>query len=483
MARVHLIYFDIDTGYYPGFHHGLAYLIGALRADGHSVILSHLADEKDFFRLKNIWRRKVPNLIGLSFTTNQKKFVRRFFQKMKLPQSLVIAGGVHATLVREEVLEDFPQVNGICIGEGEYSLRELCRRLDKKEKYLDTPSFYWRTKTGVLKNPVMPLLDIDTLPFPDYSLFDYTKIIRDNGESFYMMLSRGCPYSCHYCCNHVIREVYPNKFKYVRFVSPRRAIDIIKHNLALYPQAQKILFSDDTFTINKAWLTEFCQLYKEEIGLPFLCNARVETINDEVAGSLKMAGCAMLGFGIESGSAWLRKYILNRHHSNELIKKAFAIVRKHRLKTYVFNMVGLPFESKNMAEETWKLNQELQPDIGRVFYFYPFPGTQLYQLCREYGFLPADLENVSGYLEAPALKEIFILHADTRALFQKLHVYLTMRIIFSKLGIPLPLEAYLVKLMLLFRQPIFWLMAPHDSTNTLKRFKGWAYRLLLKHLE
>ncbi len=482
MAKVHFLYFDIETGYYPGFHHGLAYLIGALRTAGHTVRLSHLSDEKHFVDTKRVWRKDKPDLICLSFTTNQKKYVRKFFQKIKLPRSLIVAGGVHATLVKEEVLADFPQIRGVCIGEGEFPLRELCKRLDKKEEYQDVPSFYWRTKTGVVKNPVMPLQDIDSLPFPDYSLFDYRKIISDNGGSFYMMLSRGCPYSCYYCCNHVLREVYPNKSKYVRFASPRRAIEIVKHNLALYPQAQKILFSDDTFTINKLWLDEFCKLYKEEIGLPFLCNARVETVTHETAHNLKTAGCAMVGFGIESGSEWLRSHILNRQHSNQLIRKAFAIVKKHKLKTYVFNIVGLPFETKEMAKETWELNRQLRPDIGRVFYFYPFPGTQLYQLCQTYGFLPENLENVSGYLETPVLKAVFMSHAEMRAIFQKMHVYFAMRIIFSKLGISETLETYLFKLILPLRRPLFWLIAPHGQAGILGLFKRLAYRVLLRYL-
>ena len=202
------------------------------------------------------------------------------------------------------------------------------------------------------------------------------------------MLGRGCPYNCNYCCNNAIKDSCPNKKNYVRFPSIERGIRIIKEFIELYPHAKKIEFADDTFTLNKKWLQEFCTTYKKEIGLPFICNARVETIDEKVVVDLKTAGCTSLYFGIETGNEWLRNYILNRKHSNKQIINALNIVKKNRIKCFSSNIVGLPFETKKMMKETYKLNYDINVDNGICFYFFPFPGTKLYQICLKYGVRP-----------------------------------------------------------------------------------------------
>ena len=156
---------------------------------------------------------------------------------------LIIGGGVYCTLIKEEIFAEFPKIDGICIGDGEASLKELCRRLDSNEDYFNTPGFYFKTEKGIIKNPILPLQNIESVPLPDYSLFDYKKIIRESGDRFTMMLSRGCPYGCYYCGNHALREAYPNKDKYVRLCSPDHAIKIIKNNLSLYPRTKKYYFA------------------------------------------------------------------------------------------------------------------------------------------------------------------------------------------------------------------------------------------------
>ncbi|MFQ5964065.1 MAG: B12-binding domain-containing radical SAM protein [Candidatus Scalinduaceae bacterium] len=469
MARITFIYFDLNTGYYPSFHHGLASLIGTLKIENHKVYLHHLIFEDDFDKAIKFLEEEKLDVVGLSFTTNQKKHVRRFLEIADLSEMLTVAGGVHCTLVKEEVFKDFPEIDGICLGEGEAPLRELCRRLDNGDDYLATPSFCFRTNDGIGKNAVVPLQGVEVLPLPDYTLFDYDKIISDNGQCFPMMLSRGCPYNCHYCCNHAFREIYPNKGDYVRFPSIERSINVIKNNLSLYPGTKKIIFADDTFTLNKKWLSGFCEVYKKEIDLPFLCNARVETMGEQVAKDLKHGGCISIDFGVESGNEWLRRNILNRRHSNRKIKDAFEITKKYGIKSFSFNIVGLPFETTEMAKDTLNLNMELQPDFGKCFYFYPYPKSRIHQLCLDYGLLLDDLESVSGYLEAPSLKEVFMSHKEMKKYFELMQSFFYARLLFSKIRMPLFLEKLLLKIIFLLRKPILAVLDTKSDTLGLRR--------------
>lgn len=482
MAKVHILYFDIHTGYYPGFHHGLAYLIGSLKADNHSVFLSHLKASSDYDSAVELTKREDFDVIGLSFTTNQKQYVRRFLDSARLSGALTVAGGVHSTLVREELFDEFPEINGVCVGEGELPMRELCRRLDSREDHFGTPSFYFKKGDNVIKNSMSPLQDIESLAMPDYSLFDYSRIIREGSDWFTMFLSRGCPYNCYYCGNHILREVYPDKSRYVRLCPPEHAIKIVKNNLALYPDTKKISFVDDTFTLNKRWLSEFCSLYKSDIGLPFLCNARVENIDDGIAGDLKRAGCVSVELGVESGNEWLRANILNRRHSNKKIEEAFSTAKRHGLKAQSYIMFGLPFETREMQKDSVDLIFRLWPNIGKCYYFYPYPKTMLHKISMEYGLMQEGIETKSGYLEGPTLKEFFVSHKETIKNYQIMQLFFYSRILFSRIRIPVTLEKLIFKMIVFFRRPIFFLLDPATKNSSVMAIRLAVRKLMLKHL-
>jgi anaerobic magnesium-protoporphyrin IX monomethyl ester cyclase len=320
MAKIALIYFDISTGYYPSFHHGLAFLMGALR-DRHEVFFHHLALPGHIEDVSARVAGERADIVGLSFATNQVRHVKEFLRSWKRKdEKLVIAGGVHPTLEREKIFETFQDIDGICLGEGEISFSLLCDRMERDEDFWHIPGFLFRRKEQMIENPVMELPDIESLSFPDYSRFNYKKIIQDNGEIFPMAISRGCPYDCFYCCNHALRKIYKGSRTYSRIPSPSHALSLIQHNLKLYPFPKKIDFADDTFTFTKKWLKDFCHLYRRMIHLPFQCNARVETVDEETVDMLKTAGCVSVALGVESGNEWLRVNILNRTHSDRAIQ-------------------------------------------------------------------------------------------------------------------------------------------------------------------
>lgn len=482
MAKIHFVYFDLNTGYFPSFHHGLAYVFGMLKSNNHSVSLSHIIGQSGLNKTIEHLNDEKFDLMALSFTTNQKKYVRSFLDKANIKTELLIAGGVHCSLLKDKAFEEFPEFDAICIGEGESALKDLCKKLDNKIDFLDTPSFCFKVKGEIIKNAVAPLQDIDSLFLPDYTLFDYYKIISKNGDCFPMMLSRGCPYDCSYCCNHAFREMYLDKSEYVRFPSIEMAIKIIKNNLRLYPGTKKIALADDIFTINKEWLSDFCKIYKKSIRLPFLCNARVETIDEDVVKCLKDAGCISIDFGVETANEWLRKNILNRRHSNEQIKEAFRITRKEKIKSFSYNMFGLPFETPKMAKETFDLNLELKPDFGKCFYFYPYPGTKLYEKCVEYRMISDNIESFSGYLESPCLKETFITHKEVKKYFNLLQIFFYARLIFSKMELPSFFEKILLKIIFFFKRPVLFFLKPAADKGAISKSRNIARKFAMRFL-
>ena len=439
MAKIHIIYFDVDTGYYPGFHHGIASLSACIKRSGHILTFQHIFKKESPEAVANRALINNPDIIGFSVTTNQRKYLVEYSGVIRNRSSIIqIAGGVHPTIAPIDVL-NIDSINGICIGEAEYILVDLLNRIDRKEDIYNVPGFWWKDKEGnIIKNEIPGLEeDVSMLPFPDYSIFNAKSIIESSSGWVSMMVSRGCPYDCYYCCNHVLASVYPSKKNYLRLPDAEYAVSLIKNNLNYFEKFSKIrgiIFADDLLTYRKNWFIEFINKFDREIKLPFILNARVEHLTEDIIIALKNSGCEMVQLGIESGNEQIREKLLNRSISNNQIIDTFNLLHKHRLRTFSYNIVGFPFETKKQMKETLNLNKIIKPDAGNVFFFYPYPGTKLYSICKENNLLLENSENFSGYFEGFAIKLTNCNIIDVFLIYNKLKLYLSSRIFVKNFG-------------------------------------------------
>ena len=395
---------SIDSGYY-GVNHGIAYLVPIVRKYSYTASLLHIAADMDEEEFRNSVRSLNPSIIGYSFTSPQMKFLEKYSKAVKdLPGILQIAGGVGATVSPEEVLSR-TSVDGLVIGEGEIPLDLLLRTVREHGDIYESKGFCWRVAGELRKNEVPQFItDLDTLEFPDYSLFDHD-VTFSVGSHLSVILSRGCPYSCHYCSNPVLRDVYPSQRGYCRVHSVEYGIRLLEHLVKTFPEAEGFGFEDDLLISRKKWFFEFADEYRKRIGLPYRINVRAEDIDDEIVEALQKSGCFLTLLGVETGNEDFRKEILNRHHSNaELIQKA-KLLRKAGIKIFSFNIVGFPFEEKQHLRDTVRINKKIKPDDGVCTFFYPLPGTKLYEMCREEGLLCSerDLEMPTNYNTYPLI--------------------------------------------------------------------------------
>ena len=381
---------------WPGyFYVGVASLSAVLKEAGHETSLIHitkLISKSDF--IERI-EKENPALIGFSISSPMFPFVRKYISwlveaEVGVP---IICGGIHPTIAPEECIKT-EGIDIICRGEGEAPLTELCQRLENGDDIGDILNLWIKKDGSIIKNPLRPLLDdLDKLPFPDRSIFNYQNLYCERKGMGAFLVARGCPYSCTYCCNHLTRKIYGSEGKPIRFRSADNIISEVKQVLQEYPFIKKLIFDDDILFLKRTWAEEFAEKYSQEIGLPFICNARANLINPTIVNLLKKAGCYHVKFGLESGNKYISNKILNRHLTNEQIKKAFAMCKKAGLITESFNMVGGPYETPRAILDTIKLNAVIGVDKMQVSIFQPYQGTKLGALCREQGFLMArDLE-------------------------------------------------------------------------------------------
>ena len=395
--NVALIYPDyFTTGCIKGepqgrIYLGAAYLSAVLRRAGHRLSFLHLVEPPQRRDLLERITREETGLVGFSCTTPMYSKVREMARWVKEDAGLpTVIGGAHATLDPEGCLAD-GGFDLVCVGEGEEAVVELADALQAGESAEGIASIWGRVRGREFRNPVRPLLeDLDALPFPDRSIFDISLMAPDQRERITVMASRGCPYRCRYCSNHVQRSRYPNREKYVRFRSVDNVLDEVERLARKLEGIDHVRFDDDILTLRRPWFEEFVEKYPRRIGLPFICNSRVDLLDEEKIRRLAEAGCKTICMGIESGNPYVRRELLGRRMSDNRILEAFHLCRKYGIGTVSLNMMGFPREDFSMVLDTVKLNARARPGLSQITVFFPFPGTVLYDICREDGILPEE---------------------------------------------------------------------------------------------
>jgi len=148
-----------------------------------------------------------PNLIAISSTEDMWELGMKILEEIryyKIKNDIpVIAGGVFATFAPEICIKE-ELVDLVCVGEGENSLVDLCKKIEKKQEYTDVTNL-WTKKNGKLfkKNSISKPVDINKNPIIDISLFEENRLYRPMAGKIYKMMPvetiRGCPFTCRFC--------------------------------------------------------------------------------------------------------------------------------------------------------------------------------------------------------------------------------------------------------------------------------------------
>ena len=171
-----------------------------------------------------------------------------------------------------------PLINAVCIGEGEYAVLDLAMAIEAGEDPYGIKNLHFNVGGEIVRNEVRPLIeDLDSLPFPDRSYYDRYRFLASNPYKTFIT-SRGCPFRCTFCFNHVLQRMYGTSSRYVRRRSPAQVIEELKEVNTKWG-IREVRFSDDHFVLDVEWLRELVSLYKKEVGVSYSINARVDVLD------------------------------------------------------------------------------------------------------------------------------------------------------------------------------------------------------------
>ena len=373
--------------------------------------------ESDLFDdLRNKVETFLPDLIAISIlepTFSQAFSLLDAIQDYKIP---VIAGGVFPTFAPERVLSH-PAVKIVCRGEGEGALLELCETMRSGKDISGINNLWIKKESGIIKNKIRTVVNLDECPLPDYDLFEFGRFFRPMAGKVYRAIpietNRGCPYQCTYCNSPSQIKLYREHGagNFFRKKSMARIKEELRHLIPLY-DAEYVYFPSDTFlSMTSFEFDQFIDVYSE-FQLPFWVQTRPETITKDKAIALKKIGCHRMSIGVEHGNAEFRKKVLKKNIPNRIIIEACDSIAEAGIPLTINNIIGFPGETRELIFDTINLNRRLKFDTSNAYAFSPFHGTPLHEACLKDGLISEErtVKNltIDAVLDMPQLprKEI-----------------------------------------------------------------------------
>ncbi|MBN1902316.1 radical SAM protein [Candidatus Sumerlaeota bacterium] len=360
------------------------------------------AERKNWNDLKNILREFSPDILVISITTPSlaRDVEAAAIAKDIKREIITIAKGAHFNTLDVESLELYPMLD--CVLRGEYEL--TCGEIGEGRPFGEIKGVSYRKKDGeIIRNPDRPFCDdLDIIPFPSRSIVKNEIYIRpDTGETqTTVVTNRGCPYHCIFCLSNQVAGSR-NRVRSHENILAEIEECIEKFNI------RNFLFRSDLFTANKKWVMELCgKIVKNRFKISWACNSRVDTIDAELLSAMKSAGCWLIAYGVESADQEILDK-MNKKIKLEDTYKALRLTRESGIKSSIYFLFGMPWDSEETFQKNLRAAKALDPDFLEIFYVYPFPGAPLYDLAVREGLLKEGEIPANAY-DSPAMPTLHL---------------------------------------------------------------------------
>lgn len=319
--------------------------------------------------------------------------------------TLVVVGGAHPSACPEDFFLKTPDVDIVCMGEGEHTMLDIARAFKERKGTTDIPGTAVREGAGVKLNPGRPYVrDLDSLPLPAYHLLDMEAYFDLNGRGFSgrpswrypgserevsVITSRGCPFDCVFCSIHL------HMGRIWRFHSP----GYVQKHLELLTSKYKVKhvhFEDDNLTLDPGRFAGILDVLKSGPGITWDTpnGVRADTLNPQLLAGMKESGCTYIILGVESGDQRVLKEVIHKNLDLDSVRMAARWCREAGLDSGSFFVIGFPGEKVSDMRRTADLALSLMDEhdlMPALFIATPLLGTELYNTSKAKGYLRKEL--------------------------------------------------------------------------------------------
>ncbi len=335
-------------------------------------------NQKDYI-LEEIYKRK-PDILCFSvyiWNLDYVESVAREFKKI-CPDTPVWVGGPEVSYEVEDFLTSHPEIDGVMIGEGEETFREVCGYYAGNRELDSIQGIAYRDNNGIRVTESRAIMDMSRIPFCYDTMEDFSNRI------IYYESSRGCPFSCSYCLSSVDKSL--------RF----RDTELVKKELLFFinQKVPQIKFVDRTFNCNHAHAMEIWRFIKEhDNGVTnFHFEISADLINEE---ELKLIsdmrpGLIQLEIGVQSTNEVTIKEIHRTMKLERLKEVVRAIQSGANVHEHLDLIAGLPYEDYDSFAGSFDEIYELKPNQLQLGFLKVLKGSFMYDHAKEYGIIYHD---------------------------------------------------------------------------------------------
>lgn len=387
---------------------GVRYLETALAAAGYRVRTVFFKDfnsvhpkkttEQELELLRQDIEAHRPMMIGLSVMSSMyletvDLMVQMLLRRFDIP---VVCGGAYATMFPDYFL--CRGVPYVIRSDGELAITRLADAVRDGKDPRWIPSLCYQGPEGPVLNEIGDLTnDIDSYGLPAIRCMDACYINEDaitEGDpqldtlSYEVIASRGCPFTCSYCCCCNLRRLLPKGIRGVRTRSVRSVIDELIEAKRLCKKIVFVHFYDEIFPNLPGWVDEFVVEYKKHINLPFTIWSHPKAVDGEVLKKLVKVGLTEVIMGIQSGSEHIRRDVFHRYETQQDIINATRIIRESGVFWGSFDfMLQHPFETIEDLKQSYYLAKQMMGPFELQLHGLNFlPGTDIVPMAIEAGY-------------------------------------------------------------------------------------------------
>ena len=280
---------------------------------------------------------------------------------MKYPEAKVLVTGS----VAHSMPEMFSELGAVVLkGEPEQLLTKWDEIMNSPDNVMDV---------GSVQN-------LDDLPFPDWSLFDWKKFkIKYDFWKFPTALiqqSRGCTFKCNYCPYIMIESK-------TRFRSPESVLEEIKYGQKRYG-FESFKFRDPLFGLNRKKALELAEgIARLDKKIQFSIETRIDMMKYETLEALRDAGLTAITVGIESPSEETLKKYSRQPIKDDRQREFVAKCREMGIRTVAGFMVGFPEDTSESIMKVMDYARKVNPTFANFNIVTPYPGTEFYDLVKD----------------------------------------------------------------------------------------------------
>jgi anaerobic magnesium-protoporphyrin IX monomethyl ester cyclase len=418
---------DRDADFEIGVPVHLALLGEAARSQGWAVeYLDMTLEEKDgcdsFGELAARLLDPVVAMVGVSNHTVRTSVTTRIVAErihQIRPDVQVVVGGVNATFMWRELLEDCHAIDYVLRGYAQHGLRALLAGACIGPECV--PGLATRCAGQATAQPLAPIVardfatpSLDGLPISRYLAWTRT---------YPLLTHTGCGFSCNFCTSVMPA---PNRNHEVC----RPVEDVLREmTLAVDYGFTRFFMSANTFTARREYCMKLCEAIRTADlvdRMSWVCMTRVECVDDELLCAMRLAGCKSIGYGVETAGDKTWEDIAKGRFSRETICRAFAQTRDACVDTTAYVILGVPNQTRENIEDTLGLLRELDPVHRVVSFFQPFPGTPYWNDPEGFGISELEPLEEWNFHEAPVCRTAYfdksqLMRAAIRAHLERGH--------------------------------------------------------------